>query len=194
MIAVACALVAFGPVQISRDIPNASWEPIFFGDATDRQTINGRAKLSYLPSLRDKLLPKGHSEVRFWQGFGITYLEGFRLRFDGANWRAWKLEPAIPGRVDLKQRKYLTELKPPPMGWQDFWKQMEAAGVFSLPDFESLPGKKTDILDGLCYVVEFQKSNRYRTYCYDNPSRQPRTWKEVDSILRIAALLRKAFP
>ena len=194
MITFAVAILAVGSQKITREIPNASWEPIFFGDPSDRQSINGRARLSDLPPLREKPLPKGHVEVRFWQGFGITYLEGFRLRFDGGKWRAWKLEPAIPGRADLKHKKFLTELRPPSMGWPGFLKELESDGIYTLPDFDSLPGRKAEIVDGLCYVVEFQKAAKYRTYCYDNPTLQPRTWKEVDSMIRIAMLFRKAFP
>ena len=45
----------------------------------------------------------------------------------------------------------------------------------------------------MSYVVEFQKSGVYRTYSYNNPSYQPKS-KEVDRMLSIAILLRKAFP
>jgi hypothetical protein len=194
MVVFACALLAIGSQQLKRDIPNESWEPIFFGnDLKDAQSINGRAKLSDLPALREKVLPKGHIEIRIWQGFGITYLEGYRFYFDGGKWRAWKMEPAIPGRKDLKDKKFLTELKPPTMGWPEFWKGMDKEGVYTLPDFDSLPTKKNTVFDGMSYVVEFQKAGLYRTYCYNNPSYQPRG-KEVDSMLSIAILLRKAFP
>jgi hypothetical protein len=193
MVCAAFAVLTVG-IQLSRDIPNATWEHVFFGDVKDPQSINGRARLSDLPPLREKPLPKGHVEIRFWQGFGITYLEGFRLRFDGGKWRAWKLLPAIPGVKASKEKKYLSELKPPTMGWAAFWKAADAEGLYTLPDFESLPGKKATVLDGMCYVVEWQKAGKYRTYCYDNPTYQPRTFKEVENMLKLASLFRTAFP
>lgn len=194
MISLACAFVALVGPQLTRDIPNATWEPLFFGEPKDPSSINGRAKLSNLPPLREVLLPKGVIEVRIWQGFGITYLEGYRFRFDGGKWKGWKMEPAIPGRKDLKDKKYLTELKPPTMGWPGFWKTMEKEKIYTLPDFDSLPGKKATVADGMSYVVEFQKAGKYRTYCYDNPTYQPKNWSEVDNMLSIAIALRKAFP
>jgi hypothetical protein len=197
MVAVVFALLVVGtqqPAAPTRDIPNASWEPIFFGDETDRQSINGRAKLGGLAPLRSKLLPKGVAEIRVWQGFGITYLEGYRFRLEAGNWRGWKLEPAIPGRKDLKDIRFQSPLKPPTQGWPAFWKAMEAEGLYTLSDFEALPGKKNTVLDGMSYVVEFQKEGKYRTYCYDNPSYQPKNWKEIDNIINIAKLLHQSFP
>ncbi|HJP82335.1 MAG TPA: hypothetical protein VJ835_02415 [Fimbriimonadaceae bacterium] len=175
------------------DIPKASWPAIFFGEATDTQSIVGRTALSGLPNLQKKGVASGVTEIRIWEGFGLTYLEGYRFRKDSAGIRGWWIQPAQPGRKDWKAKNYLVEFKPPKMGWPEFWKSLEDLKISTLPDFESLDGPKNSMLDGVSYVVEFAQPGRYRTYMYDNPFSQKGKMPELDNLRNIVRAIHAAF-
>lgn len=175
------------------DIPQDPWVDLFFNPATDTQAINGRAKLSGLQDLQKKSQPAGVTEVRLWEGFGVTYLEGYRFRFDGKSWRGWWLQPAREDRPAWKANNYVVELKAPKQGWQAFWKGLMSNDLPTLPDFESLPGPKATILDGVCYVVEHTSGGKYRTYMYNNPNSQRSTWPELTKLKAIVKSVHDSF-
>lgn len=114
-------VVAQGPKLV---IPKATWEPIFF------EVIDERAAMSKLPSLRTLLLPKGDIEVRVWNGFGLSYLEGVVLRRQNQTWSAaWlpptppeKKETAAPQSIALSQEKLAT-----------LWRAVQTEGILTLP-------------------------------------------------------------
>ena len=60
-------------------IPKSIWEPIFF------KAIDERAGIANLSSLRVELR-KNDLELRLWNGFGLTLLEGFVLRRVSGKW------------------------------------------------------------------------------------------------------------
>lgn len=181
------------PIAPKLSIPDASWPSIFFGIDSDAQTIRGRGKVSKLEDLQRKVLPPGVTEIRVWEGFGITYLEGYRFRQEAGKWRAWWIQPMIPTRTEWKAKNYLLELTEPAQGWAAFWKSLVANGIKDLPDFESLPGRKADVLDGISIVVEFASKGAYRTYMYDNPFRQPDNWPELAKVRAIVRELHNAW-
>lgn len=139
-------------------IPQKTWEPIFF------KSIDERTKKAKLPTLRAPL-PEGDIELRVWGGFGLTTLEGFRLRRTGARWSATHLDTDYRrGRfVDYEQG-----LAQPKSGWEGAWNRLVSLGVLELPDAESV-GCSTHATDGFSYVVETNVKRVYRTYMYDNP-------------------------
>lgn len=191
-LALSVALLAVQP-QITLDIPNASWPEIFFGETTDRQSIRGRALLSNLPDLQRKRLPSGALEVRIWEGFGLTYLEGYRFRRENGWWRGWWIQPALENRATWKAKSYLMEFKPPQQGWESLWNDLSKRNIAALPDFDSLPGPKATVLDGVCYVVEYVTPGTYRTYMYNNPQSQTGKWPELTNLRAIVLAIHDAF-
>lgn len=175
------------------EIPQSGWADIFFGSETDPQSVHGRAAISGLQNLQKKSQPKGVIEIRIWEGFGLTYLEGYRFRQEGGRWRGWWIQPALANRLDWKTNKYLLEFKAPKQGWEIFWKTLSENQITSLPDFSSLPGEKPLILDGISYVVEHSAGGKYRTYMYDNPHLQKGDWAELKSFRTIVRTVHNAF-
>jgi len=146
--------------ELQLDIPKDVWEPIFF------KSINKRANISNLKTLRADALPENDLEVRIWHGFGLTALEGFVLKRAAGQWSAIKLEGIRPG---LPQSEYQKILAAPKSGWELCWQRLEEAGISTLPDASAI-GCSGMMNDGMSYVVEFKRRGVYRTYLYDNPS------------------------
>jgi hypothetical protein len=159
--------------QFQLSIPKEVWEPIFF------ETIDERARISNLRSLRVSALPDNDLEVRVWNGFGVTALEGFVLRRTGGKWLAMHLDGIHP---KLPRRDYQRILPPPKSGWDVFWQRLQEAGVLTLPDAAAV-GCSTGVTDGMSYVVEYNYDRAYRTYLYDNPG-----YAECDEAKRMIAL------
>lgn len=145
--------------DLQLNIPNAIWEPIFF------RAIDERAKRSSLETLRSGALPGDDFEVRVWHGFGLTLLEGFILKRAGAQWSAIHLRGITRTMPPLDFQK---TLPPPKSGWDKSWQRLQDAGILSLPDAISIGCSPMD-LDGMSYVVEYNRDGSYRTYMYDNP-------------------------
>ena len=147
------------PRQFRLVIPKAPWERIFF------QSINERASIAKLPSLRTAL-PKGDLELRIWNGFGLTPLQGFVLRRSSGKWSAIHLNGINPR---LPRDQYEKELGAPKTGWNECWTKLLDMEILSLPDAYGIECS-TLMFDGMSYVVEINHQNTYRTYMYDNPS------------------------
>ncbi len=140
-------------------VPNDTWEKIFF------ESINERARIAHLGTLR-VALPKDDLELRVWNGFGLTALEGFVLRRHNGEWSAIHLDGIHSG---LPKREYQKQLSAPKSGWDNVWRKLLEMGVTTLPDAAEI-GCSTGALDGMSYVVEFNYELTYRAYLYDNPS------------------------
>jgi len=140
-------------------VPKAGWEQIFF------EAINERTRIANLRSLR-VALPKDDLELRVWNGFGLTALEGFVLQRRGGKWSAVHLEGIHSG---LPKREYQKQLSEPKSGWDNAWRKLMEMGITTLPDAEAI-GCSPSVLDGMSYVVELNNERTYRTYLYDNPS------------------------
>jgi hypothetical protein len=144
--------------QFRAVVPKSVWEPVFF------QAIDKRASAARLPSLR-RALPKGDLELRLWNGFGLTQLQGFVLRRSSGQWSAIQLSV----RSKPPRQEYEKQLAAPKSGWNECWSKLMEMGVLSLPDASEI-NCSAGVLDGLSYVVEINYENTYRTYLYDNPS------------------------
>lgn len=141
------------------NIPKATWEPIFF------RAIDERAKQSRLKTLRSGVLPGDGFEVRVWHGFGLTLLEGFVLKRAGAQWSAIHLRGITR---NMQSHDFQKTLRPPNSGWDKSWQRLQDAGILSLPDAFGIECSPMDV-DGMSYVVEYNRDGIYRTYMYDNP-------------------------
>jgi len=139
-------------------IPRTTWEPIFF------ESVNKRAQMAKLPSLRAPL-PEDALELRIWGGFGLSTLDGFRIRRDGARWSASYFGTRF-GRGRFED--YTRGLAQPKSGWEEAWNRLVRLGVLELPDAERA-GCSGRMNDGYSYVVELNVERVYRTYMYDNP-------------------------
>ena len=145
--------------QFKLIVPNTTWEPIFF------RSINERASLANLSSLR-VALPKDDLELRIWNGFGLTALEGFVLRRSAGQWSAIHLDGVHP---KLPREKYQKQLSAPKSGWNECWRKLVQMGIVTLPDAAEIQCSAS-INDGMSYVVEINHEFTYRTYLYDNPA------------------------
>jgi hypothetical protein len=162
--------------EFARDIPQDTWEPIFF------QSINALTTKAGLKPLRAEPVPPDSIELRIWMGFGLSPLQGFAFRRDGSNWI---------GRVvsdNLATKTVDSWQVTPRCGWDNFWHQLVALEVLTLPDSSTLPNEVM-VMDGTSYVVEINHDNRYRTYMYGNPKVQQ--WPEAEKIIRIIDVLHK---
>ena len=122
--------------------------------------------MANLEPLRAAALQGNDMEVRLWNGFGLTPLEGFILRRTAGQWSAIQLHGIHPR---IPRNEYQTTLGPPKSGWDLCWQRLESAGILTLPDASAI-GCTTMIEDGMSYVVEFNVNATYRTYLYDNPT------------------------
>jgi hypothetical protein len=163
------------------DIPPAGWERIFF------RSIDSLTNAASWPRLRRADLPDGALEIRVWVGFGLTRLEGFRLRRGRSGWTAQHLRAGFGEEAPLE----LQEVRPE-SNWETLWKKIEELGVLTLPDASSLPGERM-YLDGVSYVFEVSDGRNYRTYQYGNPQYQK--WPEArKSIAIVNALYEELLP
>lgn len=162
-----------------------------FGTDRDRRTIRGRAKLSKLVDLQEIVLPPGDLEIRLWDGFGITYLQGYTLRKTGSKWSAAFLPAAMPR---FAAHDYKVPMSAPKSGWNRFWNALAHEGILTLPDASTLKDDLNGgiIRDGVSYVVEVNKDGVYRTYMYSNPAEHK--WPEAKRIVKIAELFYKELP
>ncbi|HEY0765630.1 MAG TPA: hypothetical protein VGD61_24840 [Pyrinomonadaceae bacterium] len=145
--------------QFKLIVPKSSWEQIFF------EEINKRARIAKLQGIR-VALPNDDLELRLWNGFGLTALEGFVLRRHAGEWSAIHLEGIRPR---LPKLEYQKQLSAPKSGWNEAWRKLVEMGVATLPDAEEI-SCSGGALDGMSYVVELNYERTYRTYLYDNPS------------------------
>jgi hypothetical protein len=59
-------------------------------------------------------------------------------------------------------------LPEPKSGWGASLRRLEIAGLFTLPDAQTIHCL-AGVNDGAGYVVEFSRDGVYRTYMYENP-------------------------
>lgn len=149
--------------ELQLNVPKDIWEPLFF------KTIDERARLGNLKTLRSDALTNDDLEIRVWHGFGLTALEGFVLRRTAGQWSATHLD-GVTRKVSAAESQ--RSLGTPKSGWDGALKRLEEAGLFTLPDASAI-GCIAGINDGMSYVVEFNRDGVYRTYMYENPDQAP---------------------
>jgi hypothetical protein len=144
--------------RVTLEIPEATWEPVFF------KQLEARTTAVNLPNLRTVVLPENDLEVRFWYD-GMEIINGVVIRRMGQQWSAnW-----IYQTVDrLPSSTKMVLLDPPKSGWEVLWKSLVNAGILTLPD-SPRPQCPAEALDGISYIVETNVNRTYRTYMYSNP-------------------------
>lgn len=162
------------------DIPEATWEPIFF------RSINALVDETEWPPLRGVEISEDTLEVRIWIGFGLSPLKGFRLQQTGEEWSAQYLRPVRKGEMFAPAILEVT----PQRDWDEFWKNLTELGLLTLPDASTLPHRST-VRDGVAYVVEIHNGQTYRTYCYSNP--QHMEGPEAENIIAIIETIHREF-
>ncbi|HEX6717736.1 MAG TPA: hypothetical protein VF088_11535 [Pyrinomonadaceae bacterium] len=167
------------PPALSLEIPDARWEPLFF-EALEKHT-----KKAGIASLRSMVLPDQDLEVRFWYDH-FEVIQGVIIRRSGEKWSASYLRQKSDHEVSLEQEN----LEAPKSGWNDAWNKLTSAGILVLPD-GSAANCKSEVLDGIGYVVETNLNRKYRTYRYGNP--QFSGCDEARRILAIESILAEEF-
>jgi len=145
---------------LTKATSEARWEPIFF------EMINERLAESGIAELRTVQMTGNDFEVRVWVGFGGKGEDGIILRHSSNQWSGLHLHGIAEGP---RLRSTVTNLAAPRSGWDSAWQKLTRAGLLTLPDALAI-GCSTQIFDGVSYVVEINKDQKYRTYLYDNPS------------------------
>jgi hypothetical protein len=101
------------------------------------------------------------------------------IRRAGEKWSATYLRQRYdhdPSSVEQKS------LEVPKSGWESVWRRFTSAGILTLPD-GSMTKCKSDVLDGIGYVVETNLNRKYGTYRYGNPQ-----FADCDEAKRILAI------
>jgi hypothetical protein len=161
------------------EIPDARWEPFFF------KALEGRTSKIGMLSLRRTVLPDNDLEMRFWYDH-FEVISGVIIRRSAEKWSATYLRQRNPQEpLSIEQES----LGAPKSGWETAWKRLTDANILTLPD--GSVNCKTEVLDGVSYVVETNANRRYRTYRYGNPSRA--NCAEAKKIVMIEAILSEEF-
>lgn len=159
----------------------AKWEPIFF------KMINERLAESGIAELRTGQMTGNDFEVRVWVGFGGRGEDGIILRYSSSQWSGLHLHGILRGPRLVST---VSNLAAPRSGWEAAWQKLTQAGLLTLPDALAV-GCSTQIFDGMSYVVEINKDQKYRTYLYDNPSHSK--CSEAKQMLEIGGILAEEF-
>jgi hypothetical protein len=167
--------------RLRLEIPDAHWEPRFF------EYIEKGTKEVGLPSLRTEVLPDQDLEVRFWYS-RVGEISGLILRRSGENWSAIFLRP-IHNQQSLSWK--VERLGPPKSGWEVVWTRLVSEGILTLPDGDSKETCKTEVVDGISFIVETNFNREYRTYRYGNP--QYAKCDEAKKVLSIEAFIIEEF-
>jgi hypothetical protein len=178
----ACFLTHPPDAQKPEVAPEARWEPIFF------KMINERLAESGIAELRTTQMAGDDFEVRVWVGFGGGIGEdGIILRKSSGQWSGLYLHGISRGPRLVTT---VSNLAAPKSGWEPAWQKLTHAGLLTLPDALAI-GCNTQIFDGVSYVVEINKDQKYRTYLYDNPSQAK--CSEGKQMLEIAGIIAAEF-
>lgn len=159
----------------------ARWEPIFF------KMINERLAESGIAELRTVQMTGNDFEVRVWVGFGGKGEDGIILRHSSNQWSGLHLHGISEGPRLVST---VSNLAAPRSGWEAAWQKLTQAGLLTLPDAPAV-GCSTQIFDGVSYVVEISKGQKYRTYLYDNPSHSK--CSEAKQMLEIGGIIAEEF-
>lgn len=165
---------------LSLEIPDARWEPAFF------EALEERTKKARISSLRSRVLPDDDLEVRFWYDH-FEVISGLIVRREGEKWSATYLRQRYDSQPSSVQAD---SLGTPKSGWEKAWRRLTNAGILTLPDGSSTKCK-SNVLDGIGYVVETNLNRKYRTYRYGNP--QFADCDEAKRIMSIEEILADEF-
>ena len=159
----------------------ARWEPIFF------KMINERLAESGIAELRTVQMTGNDFEVRVWVGFGGKGEDGLILRHLSNQWSGLHLHGISEGPRLVST---VSNLVAPQSGWEAAWQKLTHVGLLTLPDAPAADCSP-QIFDGVSYVVEINKDQKYRTYLYDNPSHSK--CSEAKQMLEIGGIIAEEF-
>jgi hypothetical protein len=165
---------------LTLEIPYARWEPAFF------EALEVRTKKTGMSSLRRIVLPNDDLEVRFWYDH-FEVISGLIIRRSAEEWSATYLRQRYAHEPSSVQQEILGA---PKSGWEAAWRRLTSAGILTLPDGSTVKCK-SEVLDGIGYVVETNLNRKYRTYRYGNP--QFANCDEAKRILLIETILSEEF-
>lgn len=163
----------------TRDIPEATWEPIYFRSINEMSS-----QLGWTP-LRDVAPAADLLEVRVWIGFGIGPMEVYSMRRVG---KAWSARYAMHGPTPTSRKALVVRSATPKSDWNQLWGRLVELGILTLPDSSTLPKSESRVADGVSYVVEINRNGAYRTYEYGNPEYEK--WPQAQRIIEIIRTLR----
>lgn len=149
--------------KVRVELPNASWEPIFF------KTIDKTTELGGIKELRKANPGTDETGVRIWRGFGLGNLEGIILDRANDEWRAFHVITNDNAELRPVQIKRLDS---PKSGWETFWKNLTEQELLTLRDPSETNCEESGI-DGTHYVVEIIQNKVYRTYRFRENGKCP---------------------
>ena len=129
------------------------------------ESVDERCKEAGIKTLRNTAVSENDFEIRVWVGFGLKKLEGFILNQVSGKWSATHIDTDFSSKKSINRD---TKLAEPKSGWQNTLQKLIDNDILTLPSAESINCSPM-YEDGMSYVVEIKKGNKYRTYMYDNP-------------------------
>lgn len=135
-------------------------------------------------------------QVRIWESYhnnaGVLLILDYsnnKWSAKGYSYKAYSKDGSLPDSLvgnDLS----LTE---PVSGWEKFMNKLLDENLLTLRDYDDIPDYfvATDMVG---HLVEIASPNYYRLYELPNAKHQPAKIADVESILKIAALIKKEFP
>jgi hypothetical protein len=125
--------------------------------------ISERLKRIGLSELKNEILPRNATEIRFWVGFSHSGLRGLIIKNDGTTW----LANFIPNITEeTPPSNSLRSLAPPTHGWQNLTDQLQQLGLYNLSgESGAIPENKL-VLDLIATVVEIRTSDSYKSIRY----------------------------
>jgi len=172
---IALAMLVFSSIAMADDIDVK--QPFFPDKATSIIETKG------LVDLRGRGLEEHGDEVRLWilpakmRGGGVYMIRNKDQKWSGRY---------ITTMAATKSADYDVE---PNDGWNQFWSNLLAEGLLTLPDSSELEDDGVIIFDGVGYLVEVLVDNQYRSYYYSNPRghKQP----EAQSMSKIIEICKR---
>ena len=164
---------------LTLETPDARWEPSFF------KALEGRTNKIGMLSLRKTVLPDNDLEVRFWYDH-FEVISGVIIRRSAEKWSATYIGQRYAHEPSSIQQE---SLGVPKSGWEVVWNRLTDANILTLPD--GSVNCRTEVLDGVSYVLETNVNRKYRTYRYGNPNLA--NCDEANRILLIETILSEEF-
>lgn len=137
---------------------HADWEAFF-------KALEERTKEVDLESLRHAKPHEKDLEMRFWYDGRPRVINGFVIRRLGDQWAGIGIR-----QIESRWPSHVTKLDlgEPKSGWDALWKKLVDSGLLSLPDSDQTKCR-TEVLDGVAFVIETNVSGTYRMFRYSNP-------------------------
>jgi hypothetical protein len=125
--------------------------------------IRERLKRIGLSELKNEILPRNATEIRFWVGFSPSGLRGLIIKNDGTTWQA-NFIPNITENTPPSNT--LRSLASPTHGWQNLTDQLQQLGLYNLPGESGKIPENKYVLDLTAAVVEIRTSDSYKSIRY----------------------------